>query len=137
MITRLLLFLCLCSVVACGQSQPADTASTETTSAPAAAPPFATVSPDEFRDLMQDPDVVVLDVRTPGETAGGTIKGAVEMDFRDPAFRTKMAELDKDKTYLVYCASGGRSNSACEMMSEAGFGKLYNLAGGYTAWKGQ
>ncbi len=136
MITRLLLFLCLCSVVACGQSQPAPTAPVADT-APAAAPSIMNVSPQEFRQLMDDPDVVILDVRTPGETAGGTIEGAVEMDYRDPAFATKMAELDKDKTYLVYCAVGGRSSGACEMMSEAGFGKLYNLDGGYTAWKGQ
>ena len=139
MIARLfLLLLCLCSIVACGPSaQPADTAPADASTAPAPPPPVADVTPDEFRQLMKESDVVILDVRTPAETAGGTIDGAVEMDYRDPSFATRMAELDKDKTYLVYCASGGRSNSACEMMSEAGFGKLYNLAGGYTAWKGQ
>ncbi len=136
MITRLLLFLCLCSVVACGQSQPAPTAPVADT-APAAAPSIMNVSPQEFRELMDDTDVVILDVRTPGETSGGTIDGAVEMDFRDPAFPRRMAGLEKDKTYLVYCASGGRSNGACQLMSEAGFQKLYNLDGGYTAWKGQ
>ncbi len=133
MITRLLLFLCLGSVVACGQSSSADPAA----ATPAAAPTFANVSPKEFSALMDDPDVVILDVRTPGETAGGTIAGAVEMDYRDPGFPAKVAELDKEKTYLVYCAVGGRSGGACELMSAAGFGKVYNLAGGYTAWKGQ
>lgn len=126
MITRLFLLLCLGSLVACGQS-----------TAPAAAPSLTQVSPEEFRELMEDPEVVILDVRTPGETAGGIIDGAVELDFRDPSFPTKLAKLDKEKTYLVYCAVGGRSGGACEMMSEAGFPKVYNLAGGYTAWKGQ
>ena len=83
------------------------------------------------------PDVVILDVRTPGETAAGMIEGAVEIDFRGDNFKDQISALDKDKTYLVYCKSGGRSASACEIMQEMGFEKLYNLDGGYTRWSAE
>ncbi|MCP9237448.1 rhodanese-like domain-containing protein [Lewinella sp. JB7] len=129
MITRLLCTLPLLMVLvdACGQ---ADTA-------PASPPPYENVSVEQFRTLMDGEDVVVLDVRTPGEVSQGKIDGATELDFRDPDFRQRLEALDKDRTYLIYCAVGGRSSQTCEMMSEAGFARLYNLEGGYTAWKGQ
>ncbi|MBB4078832.1 rhodanese-related sulfurtransferase [Lewinella aquimaris] len=117
-------------VEACGQAN----------TAPASPPPataYSNVSVDEFRQRMGEEDVVLLDVRTPGEVSQGKIPGAVEMDFRDPDFRQRIESLDKDRTYLVYCAVGGRSSQTCEMMSEAGFARLYNLEGGYTAWKGR
>lgn len=93
------------------------------------------LSPEEFADRIGAPNTVVLDVRTPGETAGGVIPGAIELDFRSPDFAAQISQLDKDKTYLVYCAAGGRSSKACGMMEEAGFREVYNLTGGYRAWK--
>ena len=91
----------------------------------------------EFKAKMAAPNVVVLDVRTPAETAEGKIDGAVELDFNSGDFAAQLEQLDKSQTYLVYCQSGGRSSSACEMMKEKGFRELYNLVGGYTAWSGQ
>lgn len=91
--------------------------------------------PTTFAELMEEENTVLLDVRTPAETADGTIEGAREMDFRDPDFGQRVAELDKDKTYLVYCASGGRSGQTCRMMTAAGFERVYNLEGGYRAWR--
>ena len=43
-------------------------------------------------------------------------------------------ELDKKKSYFVYCRSGKRSYSACEIMKELGFTNLYNLESGYLDW---
>ncbi len=131
----LILFLLL-STAACAQSGGESGAPSESP-APAAPPAYQNLSPDEFAARMQDGNVVILDVRTPGEVAGGKIDGAVELDFRDPDFAAKVAALDREPTYLVYCASGGRSSQTCELMSEAGFKKTYNLEGGYTAWKGR
>jgi rhodanese-related sulfurtransferase len=87
-----------------------------------------------FAEKMDTPDVVILDVRTPGETARGMIIGAREIDYRAADFAERVAELDRDKTYLVYCQSGGRSSSAVSAMSEMGFKNVYNLLGGYGAW---
>ncbi len=100
-------------------------------------PAYQDLSVTEFSEKMALPDVVVLDVRTPAEIAGGKIEGAMELDFHSPGFAEKLDELDKEKTYLVYCRSGGRSGNTCTIMSEKGFKKLYNLDGGFTAWSSE
>lgn len=92
------------------------------------------VNVTEFTTLMQDEGVVILDVRTPNEIAQGKIEGAVEINWFDGDSAEKIKALDKNKTYLVYCKSGGRSGKCVNMMSDAGFENLYNLDGGYTAW---
>ena len=88
----------------------------------------------EFKKRMDHQDVVILDVRTPGETANGKIGGAIEIDINDASFDEKIQALDKDKIYLVYCGSGKRSVTSCNKMAELGFKYLYNLEGGYGAW---
>lgn len=88
----------------------------------------------EFKAKMAQPGTVVLDVRTPEETAEGKIEGAVEIDFEGQNFEAEIDKLDKNKTYLVYCRSGGRSSQASELMAEKGLKNIYNLTGGYLAW---
>lgn len=78
---------------------------------------------------------VVLDVRTKEEYRAGHIPGSLLVDFTSDGFEQQVAKLDKDKTYLVHCASGGRSARACKVMERVGFKKLYNLEGGMTAWE--
>ncbi len=96
---------------------------------------YQDLSPSEFAERIGGENTVLIDVRTPGETAGGIIEGAIEMDYRAPDFAKKLSELDPDKTYLVYCASGGRSAKTCGKLNEMGLTKVYNLKGGYSAWK--
>ncbi len=85
--------------------------------------------------IASNPNLVLLDVRTPGETKEGMIDNAIEIDYKNSNFETEINKLDKTKSYLVYCRSGGRSVSACEKMSAAGFTDLTNMKGGYSAWK--
>jgi len=92
------------------------------------------VNVEEFKTLMTESNVVVLDVRTPKETAEGMIEGAIEIDVKASDFKEKIQQLDKDKKYLVYCRSGRRSVTACTAMEEVGFENLVNLKGGYKAW---
>jgi rhodanese-related sulfurtransferase len=80
---------------------------------------------------MSGKDVVILDVRTPAETAKGKIAGAIEIDVRSADFKEKIKALDQEKTYLVYCQSGKRSAAACNVLSKEGFKEMYNLLGGY------
>ena len=101
---------------------------------PQAETPYLNATPEEFAELIGRPNTVLLDVRTPGETRNGIIEGARELDFRSPDFEQAVSELPRDKTYLVYCASGGRSSQTCERMTEMGFDRVYNLEGGYSAW---
>ena len=64
------------------------------------------VTPQEAFTLIQDnrdnPDFVIIDVRTPGEFAGGYIEGAINIDFYSETFRDELNRLDKNKTYLIY-----------------------------------
>ena len=98
---------------------------------------FKNIGIDEFEKMMEDEGVVVLDVRTPPETAQGMIEGAIELDIKNPDFVQQIQTLDKDKTYLIYCRSGRRSLTACNIMAEQGFSKLYNMLGGYNAWSAE
>ena len=95
----------------------------------------STVSANEFAQKSKEGDVVMLDVRTPGEFEQGYIKGARNIDFNNQAnFAKEIADLDKNKTYLVYCRSGNRSGQAQKMMQELGISTV-NLSGGIGAWQ--
>ena len=84
--------------------------------------------------LTSTPGAVLLDVRTPQEFSEGVIQGAVNIDYRDPSFGKKIAALDKEKPYFLYCLSGKRSSAAAEQMKEAGFKTIYTLTDGYQGW---
>lgn len=88
--------------------------------------------------LEADTNAVVLDVRTPEEVAQGIIPNAIHIDiFKGQGFIDELKELDKTKTYFVYCKSGGRSGQACAVMNQLGFDNAYNLLGGFSQWKGE
>jgi phage shock protein E len=92
------------------------------------------MSVSEFANTIATEDVVVLDVRTPGEFAAGHIANAVNIDAESGNFETEIQALDKTKTYAVYCQSGRRSGIATEKMAGAGFMNLYNMKGGTIDW---
>lgn len=94
------------------------------------------LTPKAFRKkLAATPDAVVLDVRTPQEINKGYLKGAIFMDFYDSTFKQQVNNLDKDKPVFVYCAIGGRSWDAAQMMVDMGFKNVYDLKGGIIIWK--
>lgn len=84
----------------------------------------------EFVAALEDPAVVVIDVRTPAEYAAGHVDGATNIDVDSSDFATRIAELPRDATYAVYCRSGRRSAIATAQMADAGFGSVLNLSGG-------
>jgi rhodanese-related sulfurtransferase/thiol-disulfide isomerase/thioredoxin len=92
------------------------------------------LSVDEFARMAADKQNVILDVRTPGEFSAGHIPGAMNLDYNGSDFQAKAAALDKSKTYLVHCATGGRSARACEKLAHLDFPSLYNLPGGFKVW---
>lgn len=91
---------------------------------------------NRFEHMMKKPDAVVLDVRTPEEYKEGHLKNAQLLDYNSGAFDSSYQKLDKNKTYLVYCKSGKRSDKAASKMKEAGFDKVAQLKDGYQGWKG-
>lgn len=95
---------------------------------------YESLTGSEFKEMYKKtPGSVLVDVRTPGEFTGGAIRGARNIDVMSPSFRRTIENLDKTKTYFLYCKSGMRSGSACSKMSKLGF-KVYNLSGGIHAW---
>ena len=93
------------------------------------------VSVDEFEKLAQSKTNVVLDVRTQKEFDAGHIAGAKHLDFNSPDFDKELGRLDKNKVYLVHCASGRRSTLACEKMQRAGFQALIEMSAGFRGWE--
>ncbi|MEZ4900830.1 MAG: rhodanese-like domain-containing protein [Spirosomataceae bacterium] len=51
------------------------------------------------------------------------------MNFMDADFKQQVEKLDKNKPVFVYCAAGGRSTKASQILKEAGFKTIYNLQG--------
>jgi phage shock protein E len=85
--------------------------------------------------LIKEKKAVVLDIRTPDEFSGGHIAGAVNIDFYAKDFDKKLGELDKSKTYLVHCASGGRSTKSLDKFQHLKFQSVVHLDGGFKAWE--
>lgn len=94
----------------------------------------ALLSPQEFQDQFK-PGVTIIDVRTEEEFTQGSLPNSLNIDFKNPEFRQNISILDKDKTYLLYCASGARSGKALEIMKEEGFKNVFALEGGLNAWQ--
>ena len=84
--------------------------------------------------LKSGREVVVLDVRTSGEFAGGHMAGALNVDFRSEDFEVGLDRLDREVAYLLHCASGRRSARALESMRQKGFQSVYHLTEGFGAW---
>ena len=90
-----------------------------------------------IQNNQNNPDFVIIDVRTPEEFGAEHIENATNIDFYSEAFRNELNKLDKDKTYLIYCKVGGRSGSALDIMAELNFKEAYNILGGINLWKAE
>lgn len=88
-----------------------------------------------FKELVDAGKGIILDVRTPEEVSQGYISNASTINLYDDDFSAKINLIQKDKQIYVYCRSGGRSADAAELLKKNGFGKVYNLKGGISAWE--
>jgi phage shock protein E len=104
-------------------------------SSPASSATGQHMAANDFSAAMKAPGTIVLDAGTPAEYAGGHLAQAQNIDVEASDFATKIAALDKNATYAVYCRSGNRSGTALEQMSAAGFTHVYDLAGEIGAWQ--
>lgn len=93
---------------------------------------------DWTKQLAEDNNSVVLDVRTQDEVDEGIIPEALHIDiYKGQGFIDELEQLDKSKSYYVYCRSGGRSAQACAIMNQLGFENTNNLLGGFSEWQGK
>ena len=58
---------------------------------------------EKMMGASQDPNLVVIDVRTPREYEQIRLQNTLLINFRDPDFKTKISKLDKNKIYIVHC----------------------------------
>ncbi len=91
------------------------------------------LSPAEWNQMLQDPDVVVIDTRNDYETAIGKFEGAVDPNLKTfsefPEY-VAASELPKDKKYMLYCTGGIRCEKAVLAMKEQGYENVHQLKGG-------
>lgn len=99
------------------------------------APKPREVNPAAAEKLIQEGKVVVLDIRTKDEFGEGHIAGAKNIDFRHPEFEKQLNALDKSKSYLVHCQSGGRSQASMKIFEKLGFQSIYHLNDGIMGWE--
>jgi rhodanese-related sulfurtransferase len=108
--------------------------------------PYKTISTDEAaRKLADNKNAVYLDVRSQGEFAAGHPAGAINipiaeagpggMAFNQDFLAVADKVLPKDTTLFVGCASGKRSEAACQVLDQAGYTDLANVAGGFVGAK--
>jgi rhodanese-related sulfurtransferase len=97
-------------------------------------PVFKQISPQEFNEKLNS-DVILIDIRTLDEFNSGHIIGAENIDFYSSSFRSNLAMLDKNKSYLIYCRTASRTSQATNIMRDLGFSEVYELSGGIVAWQ--
>ena len=100
---------------------------------------FQEVTVNQARELIQkharNPQLVILDVRTPEEFAEGHLSGAVNVNLMAPDFESRVGTLDRGKSYLVYCRTGSRSTRAIQTMGRLGFRSVYHMFEGIVGWQ--
>lgn len=98
---------------------------------------YKKISGNEASDMMTE-DVVVLDVRSKDEFAEGHIKNAVLLPYDEITADTASEKLpDKNKTVLLYCRTGRRSEIAAKTLIELGYTNVYDFGGITTDWTGE
>jgi len=98
-----------------------------------------TISPKMASDLIakhqNNPDFIILDVRTPGEFKSGHIEKAILLDYYSKTYADELKRLDKSTIYLIYCRSGNRSGKTLDMVIKMGFSRVYNMDEGIRGWR--
>jgi rhodanese-related sulfurtransferase/rubrerythrin len=96
------------------------------------------MEPEEAKAYMDDHKegtFTLLDVRQPGEYEKARIQGAKLIPL--PELPDRLGDLDPEKPVIAYCAVGGRSHAAAQLLAGKGFHEVYEIKGGISAWEGR
>lgn len=129
------LFACVLVGVLLGVGIHAPVRAADPAPAPAADVPLISQADLLKRIDSKDPELVVLDVRTPAEFAAGHVPGAKNVSHDQLATRLDELASMRDKQVVLYCRSGRRTLLAADTLRKAGFTKLLHLQGDYMAWE--
>lgn len=94
---------------------------------------FERWTPDEVERGLAKGEIVVIDVRSPGEFATEHIEGALLMPM--PFFRSDCLPTQDGKRIVLHCAGGLRSERMAKIASEGGYDPIAHLEGGFAAWQ--
>jgi rhodanese-related sulfurtransferase len=100
------------------------------------------LTPAQVSDELQDSQPLLVDLREPTEYAQtGTLPGAIQMPrgmlefYADASSPYHRPELDPARRVILYCASGGRSALAADLLTSMGYANVAHLDGGLKAWQ--
>lgn len=92
---------------------------------------YININNDKLRDLMKDRDnAILIDVRTKEEFEEVKIKNSINIPLNELMYNISDIEEYRDKNVIIYCRSGHRSITACNLLSIEGFSNVYNLERG-------
>ncbi len=90
---------------------------------------------DFLKANKDNKDVVLLDLRTPGEYTEEHIQGSVFAGYYLDDFNDKLSGMDKNKTYVLYCKAGRVCPKVIKQMKQLGFKEAHKIEGGIKEWK--
>jgi rhodanese-related sulfurtransferase len=90
------------------------------------------ISTTDLKNQLNDKNKQYIDVRTPGEFKGNSIRGFKNIPLHQLA--NKVNDLSKEKEVVVICQSGMRSNKASKLLKKQGFQQVTNVKGGMSSW---
>ncbi|MEJ6523560.1 MAG: rhodanese-like domain-containing protein [Opitutales bacterium] len=84
--------------------------------------------------LEENPDLFILDIRTPEEFNLGHIPEAINIDYKADNFESELKKLDRNQTYLMHCRSGRRSADSLDIFQKLGFSHIIHIDDGILGW---
>ncbi|WP_270942235.1 rhodanese-like domain-containing protein [Romboutsia lituseburensis] len=96
---------------------------------------YININNEKLNKLVKEEDVLLLDVRSKDEYEEKNIQNSINIQLHDLLYNIDEIENYKNKSVVVYCRSGHRSITACNLLSIEGFTKLYNLEKGIIDYK--
>lgn len=93
------------------------------------------ISPEALHaQIAEGKAPLVLDVRSPEEYAAGHVPGAVNIPHTEISARLDDLRPHRGEQIVLYCKSGRRAGIAADILTQAGFTRLYHLAGDMPGW---
>ncbi len=95
---------------------------------------YEAISAQQAQKVIDLFNPMLLDVRTPGEYAGGHLENSVLIPVQHLQSRFDELADFKDEPILIYCATGNRSTVASKILIDKGFTRIFNLRRGIKDW---
>lgn len=110
-----------------GMSQNGNTKDTKT-------PAVQSIDQTELLKYLNDPNVIIVDVRESSGYKKGHLPNSINIPFQD--FQKRYKELDSSKFVIFVCHSGGMGKASGQFLLQQGFQHVANLSGGMAKWSG-